>query len=65
MNTTKYTGRQPQPIAPGIEMDAADSPHAARKLTFFQNAILTVKVLVGFGLLGIALWGINLWTAAK
>ena len=36
-----------------------------RKLTFAENAIMTVKVLVGFGLLGAALWGINLWTSAR
>ena len=39
--------------------------HSPRKLTFAENAILTVKVLAGFGLIGFALWGINLWNAAK
>jgi hypothetical protein len=34
-----------------------------RKPTFIQNAIMTVKILAGFGLLGATLWAINLWTA--
>ena len=38
--------------------------HAPRKLTFAENAILTVKVLAGFGLMGAALWGISLWNNA-
>jgi len=63
-NITKKPGRRPESAAPEIEIDTAGA-HAARKLTFAQNAMLTLKVLVGFGLLGIALWGINLWTAAK
>jgi hypothetical protein len=36
-----------------------------QKLTFTENAILTIKVLAGFALLGGALWGLNLWTAAS
>ena len=39
--------------------------YTPRKLTFAENAILTIKVLAGFGLLGAALWGINLWTSAE
>ncbi|HVW85665.1 MAG TPA: hypothetical protein VHB50_13340 [Bryobacteraceae bacterium] len=40
----------------------ADKP---RKLTAAENAILTIKVLAGFGLLGIALWAIELWLSGK
>jgi hypothetical protein len=36
-----------------------------RKMTAAENAILTVKVLFGFGLLGALLWGMNLWTAVR
>lgn len=39
--------------------------HTARKLTPAENVILTIKVLVGFGLLGAVLWGINAWTVAR
>ena len=34
--------------------------HAPRKMSFGENIVLTVKILAGFGLLGVALWGINL-----
>jgi hypothetical protein len=43
-------------------MSTDNSP---RKLTLAENAILTVKVLAGFGLIGFALWGISLWNAAR
>lgn len=36
-----------------------------RKMTFAENVILTIKILVGFGMLGMALWGVDVWTAAK
>jgi hypothetical protein len=38
---------------------AAAEDLAPRQLTFSENLILTIKVLVGFGLLGAALWGIS------
>ena len=56
-----------QPEIPRLaenDTDVADG-HAPRHLAFRENLILTIKVLAGFGLLGAALWGINLWTAAK
>jgi hypothetical protein len=37
---------------------------APRKLTLAENAILTLKVLGGFLLLGAGLWGISIWTSA-
>jgi len=36
-----------------------------RKLTVAENVILTIKVLVGFGLLGAALWGLTVWKAGS
>ena len=36
-----------------------------RKLTFGENVLLTLKLLVGFGILGALIWGINLWKAVK
>ena len=57
---------RPQEIrTTGAELTDATDEHAPRKMTFTQNAILTIKVLVGFGLLGAALWGANMWTAPK
>ena len=35
-----------------------------RKATFRENAILTMKLLVGLTLLGAVLWGVELWTVA-
>ena len=52
------------PLATG-EVNGAGDTYAPRRLTFAENVILTIKVLSGFGLLGAALWGIDLWTAAK
>ena len=43
----------------------ATDAHAPRKLSFRENVILTIKVLAGFGLLGVALWAVKLWTAAE
>lgn len=44
---------------------APTETHTPRKMTVAENAVLTIKVLAGFGLLGAALWGVSLWTAAK
>lgn len=44
---------------------AADNSHAPRKLTFAENAILTVKVLAGAGLVLAAFWGLNLLTSTN
>jgi O-antigen/teichoic acid export membrane protein len=35
------------------------------KLTFRENVIATIKVLLGFGLLGAALWVVDLWKSAS
>jgi hypothetical protein len=50
--------------AAGIGGGVADD-HTPRNLTFAENVILTIKVLVVLGLIGAALWGISLWTFAK
>ena len=55
---------------PASSAALAESPdsgqsYAPRKLTFMQNAILTAKVLGTFALLGLAIWGVEVWTAAK
>jgi len=42
-----------------IEADA----YAPRKMSFAENAMMTAKVLGIFGLIGVVLWGIRLWTA--
>ena len=47
------------------EAGVASDAHSHRKLTFAENIIVTIKVLVGFALLGAALWGIELWIAAQ
>ena len=50
---------QGRPSAP-----ETDTP-GPRKLTFQENVILTIKVLVGFAVLGGAIWGINVWKSAR
>ena len=47
----------------GVPADG--NTHLPRKMTFMENVVLTIKILTGFGLLGVALWGAGLWTAAK
>jgi hypothetical protein len=39
--------------------------HAPRKLTFSENVVLTLKLLAILGCLGAAIWGIEIWTAAR
>jgi hypothetical protein len=49
-----------------FSMEANDERgQPSRKMTFAENAILTLKVLAGFGLLGAVLWGVNFWTSAR
>jgi hypothetical protein len=43
------------------QRDVERREYAPRKLTFSENVILTVKVLVVFGLLGAAMWGVMVW----
>jgi hypothetical protein len=50
---------------PNTESVEVDTTHAPRKLTLAENLILTVKVLVGFGLLGAALWAVKAWTSGS
>jgi hypothetical protein len=53
-------------VTPDAENGGAVShAYAPRKLTFAENALLTIKVLAALGLIGFALWGISLWTSAK
>jgi hypothetical protein len=47
------------------EVAGGPDANGPRKMTFAENVILTIKVLAGFGVLGAALWGIDLWTAVK
>jgi hypothetical protein len=48
---------------PVVSQDApAEDAHAPRPLTLAENIVLTLKLLAGLGLLGIALWAANLWT---
>ena len=39
--------------------------HAPRKMTFAENASLTIKILGCFGLLGAALWGMSVLKSAQ
>ena len=44
---------------------SAQNNYAPRAMSFRENVVLTIKVLTGFGLLGAALWGVELWTLAR
>ena len=41
--------------------EVEDTLHTPRKLSFRENAVLTLKVFAGAGLVLVALWGLNLW----
>jgi hypothetical protein len=43
------------------QTDEKRGQYAPRKMTLTQNVILTVKVLVVFGLLGAGLWAVMVW----
>ena len=49
---------------PQTETTATDAG-APRQLTPRENVLLTIKVLVGFGVLGAALWGLSLWKSGN
>jgi hypothetical protein len=49
--------------ATGVENRADE--YAPRRLTFAENAMLTIKVLAAGGLLFALLWGLNIWTSAR
>ncbi len=61
MKSVRREATRPDETQPASSGDV----HAPRKMSVGENVVLTIKVLVGFGLLGAALWGINLWTAPK
>ena len=48
---------------PGVAGTANN--HAPRKMTFAENVILTVKVLVITALIMAVLWGATQWTSQK
>ena len=49
----------------GAETAGVSEAHEPRKPTLAENVIMTIKVLAGFGLVGAALWAVNLWTSAR
>jgi len=46
---------------PQVETTVTPDPRAPRTMSVRENVLLTIKVLVGFGLLGAALWGLSVW----
>jgi hypothetical protein len=63
-STTEVNSGQVEVTTPEAESrsDVSDV-QASRKMTFAENVIATVKVLAVFGLLGVALWAVDLWTS--
>ena len=45
--------------------EPAVHPHTPRRLTLAENVVLTMKLLGGLGLLGGALWAVDLLTGAR
>jgi hypothetical protein len=58
-------GQQSEGSLAEAEVTRATDAHTPRKLTFAENVIVTIKILVGFALLGVALWAVEFWTSAK
>ena len=67
MRTRK--GMKPEPqdetLLAEVEAGGATNANAPQKMTLAENVILTLKLLAGLGLIGLALWGIILWKAAR
>ena len=61
----KKTARQDETRSVQPQDAQTADAYMPRKMSFAENVILTIKVLGGFGLLGAALWGASLLTAAK
>jgi hypothetical protein len=40
-------------------------PYAPRALSTIENTILTIKVIGILAIIGLALWGISIWTSVK
>jgi hypothetical protein len=65
MNTRKEMNSEQQGNDRLAEAAGASDVRPLRKVTFAENVIVTMKILVGFALLGTALWGIELWISAN
>jgi hypothetical protein len=51
---------------PDVSTDTpSDNAHKPRPLTLAENIVLTLKLLAGVGLLGVALWAADLWIAGS
>ena len=59
--STKKELNVSQPTVAESEDPDASTPHESRKPTLAENTIVTIKILAGFGLLGTAIWAIDLW----
>lgn len=46
------------------ETEAENARHAPRNLTPAQNAIMTIKLLVGAAVILATIWGLNQWITA-
>ena len=49
-------------VEPGV---ASTTDAHTQKPTFAEQAIVTIKILAGFGLMGAALWAIEFWISAE
>ena len=58
-------GKQGETRLAEAEAASVADANAPRRMTLVENVILTIKVLAGFGLVGVALWGISLWKAMR
>jgi hypothetical protein len=67
MNIRQGTKPAPsgRPRAAETEDAAAIDAYTPRKVTFAENVILTIKVFSVLGMVGAALWGMNLWTSPQ
>ncbi|MBZ5727491.1 MAG: hypothetical protein LAP87_21150 [Acidobacteriia bacterium] len=58
-------GQQSEGSLAEAEVASATDAHTPPKLTFAENVIVTIKILVAFALVGVALWAVDFWTSTK
>ena len=65
-STKEVNSGQAEAAAPEVESRAGVSQvRTNHKMTFGENIIATIKVLAVFGMLGVALWAVDLWTSGR
>jgi hypothetical protein len=59
------SGQQDETYVAQSEIVGSTKSETPGPVTFAQSVLMTIKILAVFGLLGVALWAINLWIVVK